>query len=170
MTNVITKISKKLSFGKVAYSGKTKANLVEISIELRNKENAVNWEDFSQLNNVPELSICGSIWDNQHYDIECGGQCLDTIKEYLPHNKQFARICEIWEQYHLNDMKAGSKKQTEFLDGLKATGWVYSYDSAKDKLKEAGLLMDKGYIYGSAWLYCPIPTEIINEITNIINK
>lgn len=168
MTN--TTIKAKLSFGKIAYSGKTKTNLVEISIELKNKDNAIDWDTFDTVNNVPELSICGSIWDSKHYDIECGGQCLDTIKEYLPNNKTVSRICEIWEQYHLNDMNAGSKRQTDFLTKLKDSGWIYSYDSAKDQLKNAGLLMDKGYIYGSAWLYRPIPTEIINEIESIISN
>lgn len=163
-------MKKVISFGKIAYSGKTKTNLVEISIELKNKENVVDWDTFETVSNVPGLSICGSIWDSKHYDHECGGQCLDTIKEYLPNNKAFNRICEIWEQCHLNDMNAGSKRQTEFLDKLKGAGWIYSYDSAKEQLKEAGLLMDRGYIYGTAWLYRPIPTEILNEITELIKE
>lgn len=163
-------MKKNISFGKIAYSSKSKINSVTIEIELKQRDTAIAWDTFEQLSNVPELSICGSIWDAKHYDCECCGQCLDTIKEYLPDNAEFSRICDIWEQYHLNDMNSGSKAQTDFLNALKATGWQYSYESACKELKEAGLYFDKGYKYGSAWLYRPIPDNVLTEIKELINS
>lgn len=159
-----------LKFGKIAYEGKKKTNLVEVSIELRNKEKVNEWETFKELTNVPELSICGQVWDSEHYDHLCGGQCLDTLKELLPNNKKLGRIVEIWDEYHLNDMNAGSKRQTEFLNNLKATGWKYDYTDACNKLKEAGLYMDNGYSYGHGWLYCSIPENVLNEIKELISN
>lgn len=160
-------ITKLIDFGKVAYSSKQKRNLVEVEIELRNKDKAIHWQTLEEITDVPELSICGQVWNSVHSDHEMGGQCIDSLVELLPHNKLLKRIKEIWEEYHLNDMNAGTKKQTEFLDKLKASGWKYDYNSACDSLKEAGLYEENGFKYGHGWLYRPIPENILNEIKEI---
>lgn len=171
MNTTKTQTDKKtLSFGKVAYSSNRVSNEVEIDIELRNRDKAVHWETLEEIENVPELSICGGIWNSRHTDYETFGQCLDTIKEYLPKNKQVARIVEIWKEYHLNDLKAGTRKQTAFLNALEKQGWEYEYNSACESLKQAGLYEDNGYKYGHGWLYQPIPDEIINEVKELINS
>jgi hypothetical protein len=109
----------------------------------------------------------------QDWDYEGGGQCLDTIAKMYSKNKEVQLIVELWRKYHLNDMNAGSPKQTEYLASL---GEYKSYEWACEELKKVGLLYDKEfspdkpYKYGSAWLYREIPKEDLETIKSIINN
>lgn len=90
--------------------------------------------------------------------------------------EQFARLCDLWDRWHLNDMNAGSPRQMEWLRANPVT-WKYPetyFDKAKAALAEAGLQPDtefdhprgigRPYSYGSAWIYEEIPDEVITEI------
>lgn len=107
------------------------------------------------------------------WDYEGGGQCLDEIAKDYPKNKEVQLITKLWKKYHLNDMNAGSPKQTEYLKSL---GEYKSYEWACEELKKVGLLYDKEfspdepYQYGSAWLYREIPKDDLELIKQIINK
>lgn len=52
------------------------------------------------------------------------GQILDSIS---PATESQERLLELWDKYHLNDMKPGTPRQMKLVEGL-------SYDDAKDKL------------------------------------
>lgn len=163
--NKIFKAKKNL--GKAAYIGTRRSNLVQLELELRNKESARDWETLEPVENVIELSICGSIWNHIGSDIYSGGQNIAECVGFFP-TKENRRIRQIWREYHLNDMNAGTKAQTEFLDTVKKeTGWKYDYSVACNMLKIAGLYEDRGYKYGHGWLYRPIPVEVIEEIKSL---
>lgn len=183
-TNTVEKVDykKTIIFGKVDYNGTgRKVNEVTVKIELKNGDKGLG------------LSICGSIWNHIHSDILSGGQNIDTIAELLPHNKKVKRIKEIWELYHLNDMKAGCEHQRAEkwedrripvveLPGCSSNRdergfyaiWIYPLESkgswfvADYSCHKDGLLTKPcavcGYKYGSAWLFEEIPAEIITEI------
>ena len=98
-----------------------------------------------------------------------GGQCLDHIhdqaeKYIVPEAMQniFRRIYEVWNEYHLNELQSGTKRQKEALTGelRKAVNYV----EACKHLDSIGLLVDNGFKYGHGWLCKEIPTEIVNEI------
>lgn len=162
--------SKTLSFGKIAYTGKAKTNLVEIEIALKNKETAIDYETLQPLTNVPEFTASAHIWDSKHYDHVIGGQCLDEIKELFPNNENIARIHAIWGKYHLSGLNAGTKKQCDAIDswrektGLK--GWQYQNEC--DYLKSIDLYIDNGIAWGNQWLYRPIPADVIAEIQSLM--
>ena len=145
---------KTLNFGKVAYNGNRKINSVNVTVELEDTEKG------------PKLAICGEIWNAPHTDCVSCGQNIDTIKELLPHNKKVARIHDVWEAYHLNDMQAGTPAQEAAVEQWEANGNRYDYSLACAYLKDKGLYEDNGYKYGSQWLYKPIPAEVINEINS----
>lgn len=86
-------------FGKIDFEGKGKINLVTIDMEYREKEDGKK-----------VLSICGDVWDRRHTGIVCGGQCLDTIAEYIS-DPVFKEIYRLWKLYHLNDMHAECEHQ-----------------------------------------------------------
>jgi hypothetical protein len=99
------------------------------------------------------------------------GQCQQSIRKYIPSfelnipKEQLLRILEVWDEWHLNDMEAGTKLQEEILVkhyGKKKRG--YTYVDACNVLKKEGLYVDRGYKYGSAWLLRILPEEIIEEI------
>ena len=98
-----------------------------------------------------------------------GGQCLDHIHEeveqyIMPDEKKslYNRIYNIWNEYHLNDLQSGTKKQTAAL--TKELHRADHYKEACKYLESIGLFEDKGYKYGHGWLCKEIPAEIVAEI------
>ena len=83
-----TIIRKTIELGKVAYWGKSRSNMADVTIELREVSNGV------------ELSIMGGIWNHIHTDYYICGQCLDTIAKYIE-TTTFKRIYRLWKDYHL---------------------------------------------------------------------
>lgn len=83
------------SFGKKAWCGKRKINLITLEVCLR------DW------NGYPEFTASGNIWNNIHTDIIAGGQCLDDIIERFPGYKSnllFSTIYDLWIKYHLKNV------------------------------------------------------------------
>ena len=127
-----------------------------------------------------ELSISG----------ECdgsAGQCTDTIRELGADVADVQRLCDIWDRWHLNGMKPGTRAQMECLaqhaDELKhaqTTGQYY--DAACEVLRLAGLLTVESnnylnangqpvpYKYGSAWLFEPVSADVVAEATAILDR
>jgi hypothetical protein len=77
-------------------------------------------------------------------------------------------MIQIWKRWHLNDTRAGSQKQEEFLREYPISGTKDRYDLACSALDKAGLLIDNGYKYGSAWIHEQLPSEVISEIKSWI--
>lgn len=88
-----TIIRKTIELGKVAYWGKSRSNMADVTIELREVSNGV------------ELSIMGGIWNHIHTDYYISGQCLDTIAKYI-RTPTFKRIYRLWKDYHLKAVDA----------------------------------------------------------------
>lgn len=148
-----------ISFGKVDATGNgIKDNAIEVEIELKQEDNKES------------LSICGTVWKRGKRDCIMGGQCLDDIKKLIPHNKRFEKVYKWWEAYHLNDMNAGTKEQTQAINKAIQEGILqgYDYDKVCDYLKSINLYeveyQGKPYKYGHGWLYEPIPEEDLKEI------
>ena len=135
-----------------------KINMVDISIELRDKKGH------------KALSICGSIWNIRHSDTICCGQCLDEINKYFKYNKTFKKIYRLWKLYHLNDMHAGTVKQETFLNENGIENWANNYKEVCKILEENGLLYDNGIKFGATWQCWEIPENDLQEIKNLIEK
>ena len=147
-------------FGKIAYNrGNKKYNEVTIDLELRETSEGI------------EFSARGYIWNHIHTDIRCGGQCLDTIAEFIT-DPLFKEIHRLWKLYHLNSMHAGTVEQEEAIEKWKAEGNKYDYTAVCDYLKSINLYEveheGKPYKYGHAWLYRAIPKTDLNKIMEIM--
>ena len=143
-----------IELGQVDYNNSGQKNCTaEIKIELKDSPKG------------KVLSIMGGIWNSKHSDYYTCGQCLDTILEFFPSNPKVKRIVEIWNRWHLNDMKAGTPKQEACIREMPTpkTGQAI-YDLTCEYLESKGLLVDNGYKYGSEWLFEEIPNEIIVEV------
>ena len=110
------------------------------------------------------------------WDYQGGGQCLDSIAKDYADNQDVKTIVKLWKKHHLNDMNAGTPRQTKYLESL---GEYKSYDWACEELEKANLLHDKefnypnqkdGYRYGTAWLHREIPSKDVKQIKELINK
>lgn len=150
----------RINFGKIDYNNTgRKINLVSVDLELRDTEKGV------------EFSAMGTIWNARKTDLICGGQCLDTIAEYV-RTPLFNEILRFWHLYHLNAMHAGTEKQEYFLKGYKSALCIKTleYKEAKNILEANNLYDDNGNKYGCAWYYHEIPEADLNRINEIIDK
>ena len=88
------------------------------------------------------VSIVGDMfakWAKTPYGV---GQIVDELEAYG--YKEQARL---WQEWHLNDMQVGTELQQEAVLGIEG-----SYAHKCTYLAYAGLLIDRGYKYGSGWL------------------
>jgi hypothetical protein len=113
---------------------------VWVNIELAEKENRQLHLSFQG-----EIAMKGSKRDGPGSSF---GQ-IDIAD--LPNTPLARRIGEVWERWHLNDMRAGCEHQ-------RALGWSRYEDHPSEPCPVCG------YEYGSAWLYEPLPDEIVAEV------
>lgn len=188
-------MKKTFNFGKIKYTNQKKAvNLVTIDVELRRCGGETTFTvdrktgEKTITGKAPEyvkLSICGSIWDSWHYDIVCGGQCLDTIAEYkeqLEDKEVFETLYDLWKKYHLNGMHAGTPEQEAAIDNWKAQGNRYEYTAVCEMLKACGLYEvnytglsvgrrynNEPYKYGHGWLVQELPADVLLRIEHLLS-
>lgn len=104
------------------------------------------------------------------------GQCTD-VDEILARNGLWCHhldvIVKIWKKWHMNDRRAGSSAQEEFIEAYKKEhpDWRYSYECACGILKSRGLYRDKScivdgkpYEYGSGWVFHKIPDVVLIDL------
>ena len=104
------------------------------------------------------------------------GSCGQGIKEYLSEEyvrplegfsiKDIKAIRSIWERWHLNNFRAGTPKQEEFIRQWKHTH-IYDYLHACKALEEANLLYDNGYKYGTSWLKEKVPLSVLKYLFSL---
>lgn len=144
---------------KVIYIGKYKADGYQNKLNVFCK---VEYQD-------QKLSISGVIGPLKNGNCQgSSGQMYDSIIENLKTfdfadgwSKTIAfEFVELWKEWHLNDMQAGTPKQEAFIKE-----WIkenkYDYTEVCEALKKARLYTDKGYKYGSAWLSKEIPDKVL---------
>ena len=178
-------ISKSRRFGRINFQGTQDKRFHAVSLELRiEKKTAHDTQlnvDLEPVNgDYLTVSICGNI------GTQSCGQCLDTVADIYPKCQPDAddlptvlRICELWEAHHLNDMNAGSRVQQACLDAAKRQHERYSgqegpaypsgdhYGWANDILESCGMLVDRGYKYGHAWLVTEVPIDVVMELCEL---
>lgn len=150
-------MNKIFNFGKIDYNNLGKKNCaLEVEVELTDGDK-------------PVFSVSGNIWNHLHTDTYSCGQNLDDIKEYI-NDPTFNEIYQLWNLYHLNDLNAGTPIQEQAVNQWRKdnniTGWAY--DQACEYLKSINLYGDKGYEYGTIWLYREIPEEDLNKIKALL--
>lgn len=97
-------MKKVFNFGKIDYTGNGRAdNAVKVTVEYKTE------------NEKKVFTASGEIWQANYRDILAGGQCLDTIAEYIK-DPIFLEILRLWHLYHLNDMHPECEHQA-------ALGW-----------------------------------------------
>lgn len=146
---------------------------INIDIQVLYKEkDFINYEDLKVIKGGYILSIVGDVHLGTDHS---SGQCQDELKDYIMTSnfpkrikELYNQILDIWNKYHLNDLKAGTKKQTDFLS-LNVERSV-DYNEKVAILKENNLYEDNGYKYGYGWLYKELKEDKIQELRNICNE
>ena len=138
---------------------------LEITCENREKHPVRDWDTLKTVEDGGTFSICGQVAGN------CG-QCDSHI---VPTPTQ-KKIIDFWNTYHLNSMRAGTKRQMEALDKIKdrlerkkICGY-YRWELESRYLRFIGLLEDRGYKFGTDWLFRPYPKEELEQIIKEIEQ
>lgn len=77
------------------------------------------------------------------------------------------QLRDIWDKWHLNDMRAGNTDQTKCLrDAGKYTGSDW-YLWACEHLKKHGLYNNNGYVFGTKWLFEPLPKDVVDFLESL---
>lgn len=114
------------------------------------------------------LSICGTVYTGtkllkSERNLISAGQCLDECRDIIP-----PQLATVWDQWHLNDMKAGTKAQELLLepvrDSFNRLKW---YEEACEYLKSLNMYEHNGYRYGSAWLKEELPASVVEYISTL---
>lgn len=97
------------------------------------------------------------------------GQIPDTLRKLnatqdAPSDDVEA-LCDLWDRWHLNDLRAGTETQDAMLASLKMNGQPYEARC----LALGDFIEDRGYRYGSAWLYEPIPDDVLAELVRLLD-
>lgn len=186
-------MKKVIEFGKIDYMNRGRKDCpVTVEIEIRQqggeKTFTINPETKERIytgKTTPiynELSICGTIWNPRRTDCYCGGQCLDTIAEYI-NAPLFQELYKYWKLYHLNGMHAGTPEQEKAIEEWKQAGNKYDYSAACEHLKSIGLYEvnytgvsvgryynNEPYKYGHGWLVQDLPADVLKRIYEIIEN
>jgi len=145
--------------GKVAYTNpKYRNNLVDIQVKLTEKPKGL------------VFTMSGNVWDSMKTDIVSGGRMCYELPTLFPGNPGLKRLVRIWEEWHLNDLNAGTARQELALKERVNKPKSHSYTEDCEYLKSIDLHIDNGYAYGTAWLFQEIPNDIVEEIHNIVNQ
>lgn len=183
-----TEFKHTFSLGKVSWEREKHRRINEVTIEatLKLKETTqLNWDTLEPVTDGEDwiFSASGNVWNAPHTDIITGGQIIDTL--YGRFKSRIELMFSMWEKYHLNDLKAGTKAQTEAIAAWEAVGNTpasdcdekhtfpkafntTSYDERCEYLKSIGLYYDRGYKYGSQWLFMPIPANDVYAIQTML--
>lgn len=92
----------------------------------------------------PVLSITGVVGPTPRGNAYSAGQCVDTIRGGTP-TKMWSRemldkLCDIWERWHLNDMRAGCEHQVGEAWNPDRQVTVYEYKMGEALRKEQNRL------------------------------
>ena len=89
----------------------------------------------------------------------CGQIVLHEWSDYTPEDGiELDKIRDLWDRWHLNDMRAGDTVQEAWL---RSNGRGENYFENCEKLKSVGLYNHEGYKYGYAWKREEVPTHVV---------
>lgn len=142
------------------YVGKNAdGDTLSVSIALRPLERDMLTVEHDPVNGGTELAITGVMYRRgivTESGLLSAGQNLDElllITKPAPgwSLDELRELHDLWQRWHLNGMRAACAHMKLPAD---------TYDARKDITCEKGT----GYRYGSAWLYEPLPTSVVERV------
>lgn len=149
-------------------------NRVTVEIALRpltHDRMTVTHELARAIDGLTELSITGNVYERYRNDIRRwrtepyrGGQCVEALLEVVTPAKpwtleEIRDLHDTWRRWHLNGMRAGCVHQTKIV--YEDSRYGRRVDLARTT---AANDCPAGYRYGHAWLYEPLPDEVIEKV------
>lgn len=121
------------------------------------------------------LSVTGpggqTIMDYRDYDSRGHRDIADITPADGWDYATIRRLFDVWQQYHLNNMQAGTPAQTAFLRANPVPYCKDHYAATCAALANAGLLFvphgDGIYTYGTQWLRIDVPDDVLNFLKSL---
>ena len=118
------------------------------------------------------LSICGVIGPKRNGDCKgASGQCVDEIRSGRPgagwNEEMLQKFCEIWDEWHLNDMRAYCRHMKELgwveqtQEKVRITKWNVTRE-VRDKARDAEKRAVECLKSGEAFIPTPEETMYVN--------
>ena len=129
-----------------------------LSLEIKKHEGEALTVNHDKVSGFDVLSISGEVIEPRKRNAYNFGQICDRLSEITEPASGLtlagvARIAQIWQEWHLNDLQSHCAHQDQ------AIKW--------DQVQPCPLT---GYKAGSAWLIKELPAEITAEIKNLFNE
>jgi hypothetical protein len=132
---------------------------VFVNASVKTEERECQTVDHGTVRNGQRLSLTGET-------VYSAGQIIDDVRAVVKPAKgltaaDLLELVSIWEEYHLNDMKALCAHQT--------AAYEYSRGYKSLDLDAIGACPVSGYRPGSAWLYKTVPDLILARVREILS-
>jgi hypothetical protein len=123
--------------------------------------------DHRLVSGVKGVALAGEIYEYRHREMSGAGQIVNTlvnVETFAPgwDAGKVARLRELWEAWHLNDMKAACDHQTVV------------YETDRFGLDRPSLTLTKpcpetGYQFGTKWLVKELPADVEAELREMFD-
>lgn len=162
---------------KIVFTDTVKAEIqFEVRESVGEKTTTTNLEKIVGTNESPIISysFTGATYEN--YRTESCGQCHDEIRKLAEKHLEkgsekyhlVMKLLGMWEADHLNDMHPGTDRQESLLKECGVTAWASQYKETCAFLNERLLHNDRGYYFGTKWLY-KRPTHSVEDVMQVIS-
>lgn len=164
--NIMNELHKVVRLGSVPYGHHSRMMGVFCKIEIKDGRLSISGVEGPRRNGDCYGS-CGQI------DMHLRDQQAEIVLAPSWDRAMLTKFFEVWERWHLNDMRAGSPEQEQWLRNNPIPKEEYAYpkshyEVASGKLAAAGLNPDKdGYKYGHAWKSEELPYEVVEFLSNL---
>ena len=152
--------------------------------DMNHDQESLKGTDLKMHKNPVRLSISASEWNLSRSDCTQCGQMQDSLRREFKDgklklkstvsNEDFRMLLDIWDKYHLNDIKAGTEKQLDLISQHRNDDKYADKDVFLDRpeaiLKDHNANPDRDWKYGSGFLYRPIPDDVQEFIRTIQRK
>jgi len=157
----------KTIYNKKLYTGINntgKKMYIELTINQEADTRTAQTTTLESITNYKTLSMCGTGGQNREETAD-----INNYKQLFVSESDLNTITEVWQRWHLNDLKAGTERQQAFINKW-TKDHKYEYTAICEALKQAELYEDNGYKYGYSWLVDPLPENVITNIISIFEK
>jgi len=98
------------------------------------------------------------------------GQCSREIKHYWGHLPEVSEYCDLWDRWHENDHRLGTRNQYSALEGTEDLEFTDYEKWVKSYLSDVGLYSDHGHVWGSDILIELVPAQVLTHLFHLIER
>jgi hypothetical protein len=142
--------------------------IIEISIVLSPHKCHERSIDLKRVSEITSVTFSGKVLSGTGRAL-CAYQIVPTLRDIGldEAHPALGELCDIWERWHLNDRRNGTREQIEIIEE-QVPSLVATYSGKCQILKNLGMLKDRGFEYGTDLLVEPLPLEVEKEIRQIV--